>query len=155
MLCVGPLDLFWQLLDDGWEMAFTNSPPRRETIQSSKRGDRLEEYGHTVDCLKSRHLLQIAGGVMAWRRCPGAADFFAAWHREWLKYQGKDQLALARALYAEPVRAYLLGTEWNTFAHQGQTERAAALLHFATAARAWGDPNHPGRQLWEEWRQRV
>jgi len=155
MLCTGPLDLFFDLLDDGWEMVFTNSPPRRETIAASRRGDRMEEWQATVDRLHSQNLTQIAGGVMAWRRCPGAAAFMRGWHEEWLEYQGKDQLALARALYAKPVRAYLLGTEWNTFAHQGEPERAAALLHFATAARAWGDPNHPGRELWEEWRQRV
>ena len=155
ILAIGPVDLFFQLLDDGWEMVFTNSPPNRETLAESRRSDRMEEWTATTELLHTTRLEQIAGGVMAWRRCPEAAAFWTGWHEEWAQYGGKDQLALARSLYAHPVRAYLLGTEWNLFAHQDDPERAAALLHFATAARAWGDATHPGRELWEEWRQRV
>lgn len=154
-LAVGDVTPFFALLDQGYEMVFTASPNEYAQVARSFRHDRVEEFNATLDELPTDTLLQPSGGVLAFRRCAGAERFFHRWYAEWGRWGRTDQLALMRALYAEPVRYAWLPTEWNYYAHHGAPERAVGFLHFPTAARAWGQDNHPGRELWEKWRAKV
>lgn len=57
--------------------------------------------------------LQLQGGLWFLRRTEETMAFMAAWQREWVTYRGPDQGALLRALYARPIRVWLLGRPWN------------------------------------------
>jgi len=150
ILVSGRLELFFDVLADGWEMVLTNSPPKGPLVSDAQRAKYKEENHYTTGVLGSRDLLQIAGGVWAFRRCEATATFMRGFHKEWERYQHTDQQAMMRALWKWPVRAWILGTEWNTFVHHGEAKRTAGVLHFATAARAWV-VKHDGRKLWREW----
>lgn len=60
-----------------------------------------------------RHLLQLQGGMMFWRKNERTRAFFQAWREEWERWKGQDQAALLRALHRTPLRLWLLSNEWN------------------------------------------
>lgn len=57
--------------------------------------------------------MQLQAGVMLFnrRRC---AKLFELWRLEWQRWRDKDQAALLRAIHQEPVKAWLLGYDWNS-----------------------------------------
>jgi hypothetical protein len=85
----------------------------------------------------TNEFLQYNGGVFGFRRCDRTARFFRDWHREWNVWGKRDQAALDRALYADPLRVYTLGVEWNLVTRYYPAERSAGILHYPTRARRW------------------
>jgi hypothetical protein len=75
-------------------------------IKPDERNATKEEIGNHLP-------LQLQAGVMFFNR-NRCAKLFAAWREEWRRYQDQDQAALLRALHREPVRLWLLSTDWNS-----------------------------------------
>lgn len=60
------------------------------------------------------HLPYWNSGVIFWRPGKPMQRVFKAWHKEWLRFaQWDEQLALMRAVYANPVRLMVLPVGWN------------------------------------------
>jgi len=149
------LDLFFQPLVDGWDMVLTLSPPQGPLVRHAQRAKYKPENQHTDRVLHGNHWLQPAGGVWSFARTERSQAFLETFHKEWRAWQHTDQQSMIRALYQAPVRAWVLGTEWNTFAHHAdEIGRTAGIRHFATAARAW-TVNHDGRALWRKWSKKL
>ena len=148
----GSLEYIFQLLESGWDMVMTASPDANRLVWHSGRDDRVAEFEATIEELGCKSLLQPAGGVWAFARTPAARRFLQEWRKEWMKYGKNDQLAMARAFYRCSMKVAWLGEGWNCFMHHEEAEsRVCGFAHFATAAREWGDPKHPGRQMWAKW----
>jgi SAM-dependent methyltransferase len=73
-----------------------------------------EEVTVTRGELPTSSLLYYNSGVIAFRRSPAAQKLFTAWHQEWLRWAQHDQLALARAMYKNPVRIATMRESWQT-----------------------------------------
>ena len=58
---------------------------------------------------------QLNSGVMLFRRGPQSQRLFDAWGREWERFQGRDQLALMRALALTGVTVSVLEPRYNAF----------------------------------------
>jgi len=132
---VAPVPLFFDLLQDGWELVFCTSPGKYYVIRNMRRPDNQDECGVTYDELGSEELLQLQGGVFAFRRNQRTARMMRAWHTEWQRWGKRDQAALLRALYKNPLRMYLLNTRWNTSTRYHPREHSAGVLHHQTEAR--------------------
>jgi len=104
----GNVSAGFTLLQD-WDVAMAPS-----TVQ----GDGIlwhvsEEEREATYAELGRHLLQLQGGMMFWRKNERTAAFFQAWREEWERWRGQDQAALLRALHRTPLRLWLLSNEWN------------------------------------------
>lgn len=127
----------FELLNDGWELVFCINPAKYALAREMKRSDNRQECEETFAQLGSDEILQLNGGVFAFRRNERTAHLMRSWHEEWQRYGARDQAALDRALYANPVRIYTLGNEWNTIIRYVEAERAAAIIHHPMSARRW------------------
>jgi len=154
-LCCGKLSPIFKCLADGWDMVCTLSPPKRPLIVDAQRGKYTKENVYTDKKLGSNQWLQWAGGVWAFRRCAATEAFFKAFVTEWERYAWRDQQAMMRAFWKAPLRIHTLGTEWNLFVHVDDPKKSAGIMHFATAARAWGSKNHSGRREWRKWKAKL
>ena len=57
---------------------------------------------------------------------------------EWTRYGKRDQAALDRALYAAPLRLYVLNGVWNCITRYPDVRpENAAILHHPMSARRW------------------
>jgi hypothetical protein len=86
--------------------------------------------------LPTDELLYWNSGVLFFRRSDRAQAFFQAWHREWLRFQRHDQMALIRALALHPVRVVAVRECWNTH----RRPLAQFVWHNHRAARREGAP---------------
>lgn len=134
---VGDIRFFFQLIEDGWEFVITKDPHLMDTMHAFKRRNNSVELKETADQIHTLHTLQYNGGVWAFGRGPRIKRFFARWLAGWEKYAGRDQAALIRAMYTEPLRVYLLGNEWNTFPKYTKGIKTAGLMHYPGDARRW------------------
>ncbi len=134
---VADISFLFQLLQDGWEAVFCTNPGKYVRLAEMSRPDNQEETAETLSLLGTGEVLQLNGGVFSFRRCEATARLMREWHREWERYGKRDQAALARALYAGPLRLYVLGNEWNTVTRYVPAERTAGILHYAMQARSW------------------
>jgi len=150
MLVAKPLNLFFDILQDGWDMVVTLSPPRGPLVHHAQRKKYEEENRYTTGKLGSANLLQIAGGVWAFRRNARTQAFLEGFHKEWRRFQHTDQQSMMRSFWKNPVRMWTLPREFNWFVHHEKPSKKAVIYHFATAARAWG-VRHPGRKLWRKY----
>lgn len=137
---VADVSFLFETLADGWELVICKNPSKYHVIREMVRPDNADECQLTYDLLGSEELLQLNGGVFAFRRCDRVQRFFQRWHEEWNMWGKRDQAALLRALYAEPLRVYVLGNEWNTVVRYDPPERTAGILHYPTTARRWDGP---------------
>lgn len=128
---------FFDLLVDGWELVFCINPAAYVLAREMRRPDNQEELKETFQQIGTDEILQLNGGVFAFRRNKRTATLIRAWHSEWQRYGARDQAALDRALYAQPVRLYVLGNEWNTVTRYLPAERTAGILHYPMTARRW------------------
>ena len=153
-LVIDSLEPFFRFLEDGWDMVMTFGPDWGRTVGENQRPAYQEENVFTAKALGGRFWHQPMSGVFGWRRNERTEEFYTLWADEWQQFGRRDQPAMIRALWKSRVTALWLGTEWNYFLHRGNPERGGVVLHFPTAARA-NDVDHPGKALWEEYRQRV
>ena len=149
------LDIFFQVLEDGWDMVLTLSPPQGPLIRHAQRAKYKQENSVTDKLLHGNHWLQPSGGVWSFARNERTEAYLALFHKEWKLWQHTDQQSMIRAMYMSPVKAWTLGTEWNTFMHHAdEAPRSVGIRHFATAARSW-TVKHAGRSLWRKWSKKL
>jgi len=132
-------DVSWLFspLREGWELVICKNPSDFHLLSRMGRPDNLDETNTTFQELGGSELLQLNGGVFAFRRCPRVAEFFRLWRIEWERWGKRDQGALHRALYRHPLRTFVLGNEWNTVTRYNDPESSAGILHYPMAARRW------------------
>lgn len=135
---------YFELIEHGWEFAICKDPYRMDTLHSFRRPNNLAELNETAAEVYTLHILQFNGGVWSFGRGPRLAAFFKRWQSEWERHGQRDQGALLRAMYAEPLKVYVLGNEWNYFEQYSKDARPAAIKHFPGRARRW-DGMVPGR----------
>lgn len=141
---VGDIRFYFELIEDGWEFVICKDPHLMDTMHAFRRRHNLAELEETAEQIHTMHTLQYNGGVWAFGRNKRVARFFARWLAEWEKYAQRDQGALIRAMYTEPLRVYLLGNEWNTFPKYTKGITTAGLMHYPGRARRWKGQT-PGR----------
>lgn len=134
---VAPIYRYFEWIEDGWELVITKDPHLMDTMHSFKRRNNAEEYEKVQKAVHTMHTLQYNGGVWAFGRGPRIQAFFRRWQREWEKYAQRDQGALIRAMYADPLRVLVLGNEWNTFPKYTRGITTAGLMHYPGDARRW------------------
>jgi hypothetical protein len=105
-------------------------------------------------------------GVILFRRSAATEALFSAWHHEWQRFHGRDQMALVRAMAFTPARVRALATSWNCPAriypsirdaqqanvkviHFFSSNRHLMTTHLASAL-ADGD-RYPAGGDWERW----
>ncbi len=133
----GDIRFYFQLIEDGWEFVIAKDPHLMDTMHSFQRHNNLAELRETEREILTLHTLQFNGGVWAFGRNERVAAFFERWQREWEKHAQRDQGALIRAMYADPLRVYVLGNEWNTFEKYSKGIETAGLRHYPGRARRW------------------
>ena len=134
---VADVSFLFDLLAAGWDMFICLNPARYALLKDAVRPDNHEEMDKTFDVVGTEEILQLNGGVFGFQRNERMAKFMRAWHREWDVYGKRDQAALTRVLYSNPVRLYVLGQEWNTVLRYSDRERTAGVLHHPLNARRW------------------
>lgn len=134
---VGDIRLYFQLVEDGWEFVICKDPHLMDTMKSFQRANNLAETREIEQELYTLNTLQFNGGVWAFGRGERVEAFFRRWQVEWEKHAGRDQGALIRAMYADPLKVYVLGNEWNTFPKYMQGVKTAGLMHYPGRARRW------------------
>jgi lipopolysaccharide biosynthesis glycosyltransferase len=128
---------FFDLIEDGWEFVICKDPHLMDTMHSFRRPNNLAELAETEREIVTLHTLQFNGGVWAFGRNDRVKVFFDRWQEEWEKHAQRDQGALIRALYADPLKIYVLGNEWNFFNNYSRGIEAAAVKHYPGRARRW------------------
>lgn len=134
---VADISFLFQVLEDGWSLVICTNPGKYAVCSNMRRPDNSEEVNRTFAVMGGEEFIQLNGGVMAFRRSEATTRFFRAWHSEWLKWAARDQAALLRALYDEPIRVYVLGNEWNTITRYCSADITAGILHYPMTARRW------------------
>jgi len=134
---VGDIRFYFELIEDGWEFVICKDPHLMDTMHAFKRRNNARELSETAQKIYTLHTLQYNGGVWAFGRNPRVRRFFARWLKEWEKHAQRDQGALIRAMYTEPLRVYVLGNEWNTFPKYTKGIKTAGLMHYVGDARRW------------------
>lgn len=149
---VGDIRLYFQLIEDGWEFVICKDPHLMDTMHAFRRRNNLAELAETEQTVFTLHTLQWNGGVWAFGRNERIARFFARWQAEWERYAQRDQGALIRAMYSEPLKTYVLPNHWNTFPKYTKGIETAGLMHYPGDARRWSGLI-PGRidseEAWE------
>jgi len=134
---VADISFLFSVLLDGWDMVIAKNPAKYHIAWQMKRSDNHDECDYTFEKIGTGELIQLNGGVFAFARNERTMHFFEAWHREWQKWGKRDQGALLRALFANPVKLYVLGNEWNTITRYMDRADSAGILHFPMTARRW------------------
>jgi hypothetical protein len=139
---VAPVYTLFQWVEDGWEFVICRDVG--ETLHSFQRKNNLPELAQVEQAVGTLYALQFNGGVWAFKRCEAVKTFMESWRREWEVHAQRDQGALIRALYAHPLRIWVLGNEWNKFPKYTPNVETAGILHYPGDARRW-EGKLPGR----------
>lgn len=131
------ISYYFELIETGWEFVICKDPHLMDTMHSFRRSNNLAEYQGLEKQLNTLHVLQYNGGVWAFGRNERTAAFFRRWQSEWEVHAQRDQGALIRAMYADPLKTYVLGNEWNTFPKYSKGVETAGLYHYPGKARRW------------------
>ncbi len=134
---VAPIYRFFEWIEAGWEFVICKDPHLIDTMHAFERRNNQAELAQIAETIKTLHALQINGGVWAFARNERVAGFFHRWEQEWERYAQRDQGALLRALYADPLRVLWLGNEWNCFPKYSKGIKPAGLMHYPGDARRW------------------
>ena len=152
----GDATFYFKLVRDGWEFAICKDAHLHDTMFHFQRRNNKEEYTATINELGTQDALQINGGAWSFKRCNATRGLFERWYTEWDKYRGRDQGALIRALYSEPVRVFWLANEWNTLItlkgeeYPPGIEGSAGFHHFVGQARRWVGQVPKGKGLTDD-----
>jgi len=134
---IADISFLYQILEDGWDMFICKNPARFHVIKNMVRPDNGKECDVTFRQLGSQELLQLNGGVFGFRRNERTAAFFRAWHEEWQRWGSRDQAALLRALWKNPVKLFVLSNHWNLVPNYDDPSKSAGILHWVQKARRW------------------
>jgi hypothetical protein len=134
---VGDIRFYFELIEDGWEFVICKDPHLMDTMHAFRRSNNLAELNETAAEIFTLHTLQFNGGVWAFGRNKRIGDFFKRWLAEWERHAQRDQGALIRAMYRDPLKVYVLGNQWNTFPKYTKGIETAGLFHYPGMARRW------------------
>lgn len=134
---VAPIYRYFEWVESGWEFVICKDPHLIDTMHAFERSNNKKELEDVQRAVRTLHTLQYNGGVWAFARNPRVAAFFRRWQAEWERYAQRDQGALIRAMYADPLKVLVLGSEWNTFPKYTKGVRSAGLYHYPGDARRW------------------
>ncbi len=134
---IAPIYSFFEWAEAGFDLVITKDPHVVDNMESYARSNNDGDMESIQRALKTLNALQLAGGVMCFSRNERVKTFFDAWFAEWDVHGQRDQGPLVRALYAHPLKVWLLGSQWNTFLRYMKREDSAGLLHFPGEARRW------------------
>lgn len=149
---VADVSFLFDALDKGWELVLTKDIDDYDEIFSLWRRDD-EEHRLGLTALGSSRALQLAGGVVGFRRNARTQKFLARWYKEWKLLARRDQGALIRSLYAVPLRTLVLGNEWNSFTGLFTGETAGILHHRGGPARrlkVWKRGRLDDKDAWQK-----
>lgn len=132
---IAPIPFLFQLLQDGWEFVICLNPNKYASTRMMGRPDNKEEVQQTYDVMGYDDMLQLNGGVFAYRRNARTKAFFETWISEWMQNAKRDQAALLRALWKHPLRMCVLNTAWNNFDEYCDPALSAGVLHHQREAR--------------------
>ena len=136
---IGDISFLFQALQDGWEFLICKDMDKYATTDKLIRPDNKDECNVTWDILGTREgAMQYNGGMMAFRRNDRTAKFFKLWQEEWQRWGKRDQGALLRALYRQPLRMYILMNQWNASDRYPLPPGEIAVMHHNVQARRWG-----------------
>jgi hypothetical protein len=162
---IGDIRFYFQLIEDGWEFVICKDPMREDVDQLPRHKYEAAELVEMETALGTLHTLMLNGGVWSFGRGERIAAFFERWREEWQRHAMRDQGALLRALYAEPLKIYVLGNEWNYFPqYSSRVTEPAGLMHYPGQARRWsgqiggrldGEIAWQRVRQWQEQKKRV
>lgn len=95
-----------------------------------------QEMRATKEATSGGEHLYYNSGVIFFRRSERARALFQGWHQEWTRWGAHDQMALLRALHANPVRMAVVREQWNSH----KRDVARFVFHAHRAARREGAP---------------
>lgn len=131
------ISFLFNVLMDGWDMVIAKNPVKYHIAWQMKRSDNHDECDYTFDRLGTGELVQLNGGVFAFQRNERTAAFFHAWHAEWNRWGKRDQGALLRALFDNPLKLYVLENyPWNAITRYEKREDVC-IKHYPMTARRW------------------
>lgn len=134
---LAPMYQYFEWIEDGWEFVICKDPHLMDTMHSFERKNNRRELEELKKTVRTLHTLQYNGGVWAFARNERVAAFFRRWQREYERHLQRDQGALIRAMYADPLKVLVLGNEWNTFPKYTKGIKTAGLVHYPGRARRW------------------
>lgn len=132
---VAPIPFLFDALQQGWDFVICTNPGKYHSTRMMQRPDNKDEVQQTYDLMGYDDLLQLNGGVFAYRRNARTAAFFEAWISEWMQNAKRDQAALLRALWKHPLKVCVLTNVWNTFDEYNDMKTSAGILHHQREAR--------------------
>ncbi len=149
---VAPIYQYFEWIEDGWEFVICKDPHLMDTLREFGRRNNHREMDELQREIRTLNAIQFNGGVWAFARNERVQAFFHRWKAEWERHAQRDQGALVRALFADPLKIWLLGNEWNTFPKYSRGVETAGLMHYPGDARRWSGLI-PGRidsvEAWE------
>jgi len=112
-------------IDGLFEVDFGMVLDARRTIGDSIKflresiSDIVEEEARLMEETLSPDFPQYNTGMIAWKKGPASDRLFETWHQEWLRFQHRDQAAMARALHLTKTKVDTLPREYNYFSEYG------------------------------------
>jgi lipopolysaccharide biosynthesis glycosyltransferase len=131
------VSFYFKLLEDGWEFVICKDMNKYSTIGMMHRPDNIDECNITWDAVGTKEAMQYNGGMMAFARNENTKRFFELWQSEWDRFGKRDQGALIRALYMNPLRMFVLMNQWNASDRYPMPPGKVAVLHHNVTARRW------------------
>lgn len=129
--------VLFDFLNDAWDWLMCINPAQYVLTREMSRPDNKEECDELFSFHGTDEMLQLNGGVFAFRRNERSAKLMREWHNEWDRYGKRDQAAFDRAYYKYPLKLYVLGNEWNTITRYLDASVTAGILHYPLTARRW------------------
>lgn len=146
------VDFIFDILESGWEFVICKDMHDRHYLAQMNRGDNEQEYNATVAEIGCNRVMQYNGGVFAYRRTPATAAFFESWLAEYDRWAGRDQGALLRAFYKNPMRTFVLSNIWNASDRYPMPPGKVAIIHHNVEARRYGKGIHDRLDSPQAWR---
>jgi len=133
-----PLGFIFQLLQDGWEFVICKDMAERHFLRMMDRGGNQPEVDYTVGLVGTDQVMQYNGGLFAYRRCLTTRKFFDDWNVEYQTWMGRDQGALIRSFYLNPMHVFVLMNQWNASDRYELPPGPLAVMHHNMEARRYG-----------------
>jgi hypothetical protein len=132
---VGNIDFIFDALWDGWDFVICKNPAKYHSTHNMVRPDNRPECDETFKLMGTDEAVQLNGGVWAFYRNDKMRSLMRDWFREWDRWGMRDQAALLRALYTNPVRVYVLEQTFNCVDRYYERRDGTAIMHYPMTAR--------------------
>jgi len=132
------LEFIFRTLAQGWDIVICRDMVKYAVARFMLRADNKPEANLTWNLMGTDETMQYNGGLFGFSRSEETKQFFKLWNDEWEVYAGRDQGALLRAMYTQPVKLFLLGNQWNASdRYPAPIVGKVALWHHNIEARRW------------------